>query len=270
MTTTRRITQGGRRTRKKRKGTWYVGTSGFMESRQRWLTHPGLSAIEINSTFYRPPSQKLVQSWNLLPKGMVVVIKLWRYITHMKFLKDIDTPLKEFMDSLSPARDRVNVILVQLPPRFVNKPDNVSRIKKLGSLMRDSPYGIAVEFRNKSWLIPETYKMMEEVGMAIVGTVIRKKPDSTKWLGSMPNGSFIPPKTAPFTYTRVHGSKGYRGDYSRTELLELRSSIVERKAKSDFIFFNNVFFDERTAKCKITRTRYAAICNAVEFSRLVS
>ena len=270
MGKTRRSPQRGRGTRKKRAAKWYVGTSGFMESRQRWLTHPGLNAIEINSTFYRPPSQKLVESWNSLPEGVGVVVKLWRFITHMKFLKGVDVPLKEFVESLSPARDRIKAILVQLPPRFVNKPENVSRIKHLGSLMRSTPYGVAVEFRNKSWLVPETYKMMERAGMAVVGTVIRKKPDNTKWLGSMPTGSFIPPKTAPFTYTRVHGSKGYRGHYSRTELQKLHSLIAKQKAKTDFIFFNNVFFDDRKTKCKTAQTRYAAVCDAVEFSRLVS
>lgn len=46
---------------------------------------------------------------------------------------------------------------------------------------------------------------------------------------------------------------------------DLKSLISERKANSNFIFF-----DDRKTKCKIVRTRYAAVCDAVEFSRLVS
>ena len=68
---------------------WYVGTSGFMISQKNWLSQKQLNCIEINSSFYRTPTLKQIQNWLKFPKNVYFCLKVNRYITHLKRLKDI-------------------------------------------------------------------------------------------------------------------------------------------------------------------------------------
>ena len=47
---------------------WYVGTSGFMISQKNWLSQKQLNCIEINSSFYRTPTLKQIQTKTTLSK----------------------------------------------------------------------------------------------------------------------------------------------------------------------------------------------------------
>ena len=80
----------------------------------------------------------------------------------------------------------------------------------------------------------------------------------------------VPPLTAPFSYLRVHGGKGFRGYLDEATLKKFRSALVRQKPTESFVMFNNTFFDSRGESCtadgeKIT---YAAVCNAVQFASL--
>ena len=67
---------------------WFIGTSGFMVSQKQWLEMPGLNCIEMNSTFYKLPSPKTVQKWKNTSPNLYFSIKVSKYITHMKRLKN--------------------------------------------------------------------------------------------------------------------------------------------------------------------------------------
>ena len=58
---------------------------------------------------------------------------------------------------------------------------------------------------------------------------------------------------------------------SNKELKEMLNKIEEINCKENFVFFNNVFFKKRSNSCLIKKLKikYAAVCNAIEFSKLI-
>ncbi|HEX6837397.1 MAG TPA: DUF72 domain-containing protein, partial [Polyangia bacterium] len=92
-----------------------VGTSGY--SYPAWKGHfypedlpakkfltfyaSRFATVEINNTFYKMPSAKLVQAWaDEVPDGFTFAIKAPQRITHQKRLKECDEPLKWLFDAI--------------------------------------------------------------------------------------------------------------------------------------------------------------------------
>src|SRR4051794_25671650 len=80
------------------------------------------STVEINSTFYHLPLETSVQRWyDITPKNFVFTVKLSRYLTHTKRLVPDDTfdeSLREFFVRAKPLREKLGVVLAQLPAGF--------------------------------------------------------------------------------------------------------------------------------------------------------
>ena len=75
-----------------------------------------------------------------------------------------------------------------------------------------------------------------------------------------------------FTYMRIHGARGYKGALSESTLRQIRTALNrQRGTNQKFVMFNNTFFDPRSGHCTIddTKVKYAAVCNAVQFTNLV-
>ena len=89
-------------------------------------------------------------------------------------------------------------------------------------------------------------------------------------MGTMPGGLNIPPKTANFTYLRIHGARGYKGELDHKELENIKSKMLKQKSNENFVMFNNTFFNSRSDYCAVNsiKIKYAAVCNAVEFSSI--
>jgi uncharacterized protein YecE (DUF72 family) len=249
-----------------------VGTSGFMTSQKQWLSlhniRNGLNCIEINSSFYRLPTPNTIAKLNAFPESVSFVFKVSRYLTHLKRLKDGEEPWKLFWKSIEPLKTRIVTVLFQMPPSFHNKPENVERIENMKRYVKDV-VPVTFEFRDKSWLTDTTYALFKKLKWCIAGTVISKS-EGTKWMGTMPNGVYMPPVTNDMTYMRIHGKRGFRGELSQSQLKSLRKRILSRKTFVNVVMFNNVFFDKRSQTCKVgdEKVKYAAVCNAVDFSSI--
>ena len=253
---------------------WFIGTSGFMVGQKTWLTLPGLNCIEINSTFYRLPNAKTVQKWKHLAPDLYFSVKASKYITHIKRLKNCKTAWRKFWNRVKPLGDRMQAILLQLPPSFKNTPKTFQRIKKMKTYLPRKGPSIVFEFRDKSWFTEEVTTFFKSAGWCIGGTLINRKK-GTYWLGNVPAGIHIPPTTSNTTYIRIHGEKGYKKYYDSQKLREIKQHILKKKTKKNFIMFNNVFFTKRSKTCKVKskknktrKIRYAAVCDAVQFSRM--
>ena len=87
---------------------YYVGTSGWVYphwrnvfyppklARSKWLEFytDHLSSVELNNSFYRLPSERSFSNWrDTSPDGFRYAVKVSRFITHMKRLKDVAGPL---------------------------------------------------------------------------------------------------------------------------------------------------------------------------------
>ena len=240
-----------------------------MVGKNKWLKQPCLNCIEFNSSFYRLPNDATIASLNQLPPNVSVIIKASRYITHIKRLHDVQEAWGVLWKQISKLKGKLACVLFQLPPSFTWKLENQERIKAMRAYL---PRGVSIafEFRNKSWLRPEIYDFFADLKWAMVGTYIKKRPQ-TKWVGDMPAGIYLPPVTADFNYIRIHGKKGWKGALSAGELTVLRDTMGSQRVQRSFVMFNNSFFDNRSTSCTSNGAtiKSAAVCNAVQFTHLV-
>ena len=137
--------------------------------------------------------------------------------------------------------NKLKALLIQLPPSFKYNSVNLERIEKMAKYLPKNGPALVFEFRDDSWFIPEVYKVFKKYNLCLGGTAI-KRPTKRYWLGNLPTGVNIPPKTSSTTYLRVHGEKGYKKYYSDKELTQIKSKILRNKTKQNFIMFNNTFF----------------------------
>jgi uncharacterized protein YecE (DUF72 family) len=79
-----------------------------------------VSSIEINGSFYSLQTPKSYQTWyEQTPDDFMFAVKGGRFITHMKKLKDVRTPLANFLASgLLCLKEKLGPILWQFPPGF--------------------------------------------------------------------------------------------------------------------------------------------------------
>lgn len=246
---------------------WYIGTSGFMTSQKKWLSLPGLNCIEINSTFYRLPSINTIHKWKNLSPTLFFSIKASKYITHMKRLKDCKQAWKIFWNRVKPLGNKMQAILIQLPPSFKNNSETFKRLQIMKTYLPKKGPSIVFEFRDKSWFTPQVRALFKKANWCMAGTLISRKK-GVYWLGNLPTGIHIPPKTNNTSYIRIHGEKGYKKYYDKKTLIKIKNKILKNNTNKNFVMFNNVFFNNRNKTCKINnqKIKYAAICDAVHFS----
>ena len=242
-----------------------IGTSGFMTSQKQWLNCKSMNCIELNTSFYRIPSDKVIQNLLKLPEHIKIVCKVSRYITHVKRLKDIDESFQAFWTQVKKLGHRLTCLLIQLPPTFIQTDVNIHRIIELHKIIPN--VHVAVEFRDASWLNNKTYDLFRKLTWCIVGTLINKRL-STKWIGSMPNGLFIPPKTSNISYLRVHAKQGWRGEITYNEMKNIRDELIKQKVTTSYVMFNNTFFEKRDTKKIINSQviRFSAVYDASIFA----
>jgi uncharacterized protein YecE (DUF72 family) len=115
-------------------GTIWVGISGWTYPRWRGVWYPlglahrrelvfasrRLSSIEVNGSFYALQRPASWQAWReQTPADFLFSVKAGRFITHMKKLRDVETPLANFFASgLLALGDKLGPVLWQLPPNL--------------------------------------------------------------------------------------------------------------------------------------------------------
>ena len=71
----------------------------------RWL---GLYAerfptVEVNASFYRLPTLRMAQGWaERAPEGFVFAVKMSRYVTHIRRLRDVPASVALLMGRIEP------------------------------------------------------------------------------------------------------------------------------------------------------------------------
>lgn len=219
----------------------YIGTSGFMYRHWRgnfypeklpqskWLVHYAerFPTVELNVTFYRLPDKNAFEKWRAeTPGDFKFTLKGSRYITHIKRLLEPKEPLKRFMERATLLREKLGVVLWQLPPNFRKDPGRLE-----GFITALRPYGLrhAFEFREESWMDREVASLLEKEGHAIC---------AADW----PPFADKPPATAGFYYIRRHGHGGsYDTCYTEEELRRDARRIRKflKGGMDVFIYFNN-------------------------------
>lgn len=124
------------------------------------------STVEINNTFYRMPTESVVQQWaKSVPEGFQFALKANQQITHIQRLRNCESTLKRFLEvaSVLSEGNHLGPILVQLPPNFKCDAPLLESFLKL----RPSAFRFAFEVRHASWYAEETYALLRRHGVAL-------------------------------------------------------------------------------------------------------
>ena len=215
--------------------TLYAGTSGFAYPSWKPDFYPPkcpakdflkyyatrLNAVEINYTFRQLPKATTLENWiNATPEGFTFVCKAHQRITHILRLRESEFTDVFFkaIDPLRAAR-RLGPVLFQLGPNLkADLPTLTAFVEKLPEDIR-----CAFEFRNKSWLMDEVYRLFEKHGIGLC------LAESDK---------FEVPEvlTAGFVYARLR-----KEDYSPEERAEVAERVRGMLAggRDVYVFFKH-------------------------------
>jgi uncharacterized protein YecE (DUF72 family) len=129
----------------------------------RWLQFYAdyFPTVEVDSTFHAIPAENSVRRWaEATPASFRFTCKLPRQITHICRLRDCGTELNSFLRAIEPLGQKLQVILVQLPPSFTPTDGKQALRKFLTQLPRD--FRFAVEFRHAGWHRPQFIRLLEK------------------------------------------------------------------------------------------------------------
>jgi len=179
------------------------------------------NSIEINGSFYSLQLPSSYQRWHdATPRDFLFAVKGGRFITHMKKLRDVDTPLANFFASgLLALGEKLGPILWQLPPSLGFDADRLSDFfnllprdtraaAKLGRKHDDKlkaraftkidisrPLHHAIEVRHPTFMTPTFFELLREHNVAFV---------FADTAGKFPYAEDL---TADFVYIRLHGAE---------------------------------------------------------------
>ncbi len=106
-------------------------------------------SVEVDSTFYGTPQPERVRKWAAqVPAGFTFALKLSREITHDHRLLGAQKLVDEFVASALEFGDKLEAILIQMPPDFVP-----AEIDAVEAFVRELPPGPrwAFEVRDRDW-----------------------------------------------------------------------------------------------------------------------
>ncbi|KGH47386.1 histidine kinase [Modestobacter caceresii] len=218
--------------------TVIIGTSGWQYRDWRgrfyppvlpqrlWLEHHAehFATVESNNAFYRLPERTTFERWReRTPPDYRWAVKASRFLTHLKRLREPAEPVARLMDRVAGLGDRLDVVLLQLPPTL--KAD----VELLSECLGQFPAGtrVAVEPRHESWWTDEVRGLLERYQAALCWADRAEQPIAPLW------------RTTEWGYLRLH--TGADGWGYRPETLQLWAQrLAETYGDDDvLVYFNN-------------------------------
>jgi len=219
-----------------------VGTSGWQYHDWRgpfypaalpqrlWLEHyaGAFPTVEVNNAFYRLPERRVFAGWReRTPPGFVMAVKMSRYLTHIRRLRDPAEPVARFLERAAGLGDRLGPVLLQLPPNLT-----ADAVLLAGTLAQfPASVRVVVEPRHPSWWVgPDVRDVLTRHGAALCWADRGGRPLGPLW------------RTASFGYLRLHeGRAAPHPRYGRRALASWLARIAETfGAEEDvFVYFNN-------------------------------
>jgi len=214
-----------------------VGTSGWQyrdwrdrfypagTPQRRWLEHyaRNFATVEVNNAFYRLPERETFVKWrDRTPSDLCIAVKVSRYLTHIKRLREPAEPVQRFLSRAQALGDKLGPVLLQLPPSL--RADLPALDETLGLI----PPGVrvAVEPRHASWWTDETRELLEKHGAALCWADRKGRAVTPLW------------RTTDWGYLRMHEGRAQpRPRYGAAAL----RTWVERVADfpTAYVYFNN-------------------------------
>jgi uncharacterized protein YecE (DUF72 family) len=215
---------------------------GLPQRRELEFASRKLGSIEINGSFYSLQRPDSYRAWRAdTPEGFVFSVKGPRFVTHMKKLAGVETPLANFFASgVLALGDRTGPVLWQLPPNLGFDADRLARFfdllprstaaaaalaaghddkvpegRALTTVEEDRPLRHVLEVRHASYVDPAFPELLRahDVGLVVADTA-----------GRWPH---VEERTSDHRYVRLHGdTELYASGYSE-EALDAWASRIE-------------------------------------------
>ncbi|HEX6044467.1 MAG TPA: DUF72 domain-containing protein [Pyrinomonadaceae bacterium] len=207
------------------------------------------NTIEVNSSFYRPPTPSTTESWVRRVqqrKDFTFTAKLHRLFTHERG-KASKKDEKEFRDGMAPLvkTGKLGALLLQFPWSFKNTDEDRLYLTKLLEEFREYP--LVLEVRHTSWNNETMYEWLEERGVGLCNI------DQPVFKRSIRPAAVT---TSPVGYVRLHGrnyqnwfrdkaprDERYNYLYSLDELDPWLTRIkqVAKQTRETYVITNNHF-----------------------------
>ncbi len=165
------------------------------------------SAVEINSSFYRPHQRGTYARWAAsVPEHFRFAAKLPRTITHDQRLVGALPLLDTFLGEVGALGEKLGVLLVQLPPSLAF--DARSAVAFFRAFRSRYDQGLCVEPRHASWFDARAE-----------ATLLRYRIARVAADPAMNAAAATPGGEASLRYTRLHGSpRMYYSGYDHAHL----------------------------------------------------
>lgn len=219
---------------------YHIGTSGWHYEHWRGRFYPEqlpkakwlgfyadhFNTVELNNSFYRLPSENAFTNWyGKSPANFVFAVKVSRYVTHIKRLKNTEEAIERFTSRAKSLKDKLGPMLYQLPPNM-HRSDEV-----LQTFLSTLPQGFkyVLEFRHQSWFEDRVLETLHKYNIGFC-------------VFDMPYLDCPLVATADFAYVRFHGSTElYSSCYSDEELAHWAKKLKDlaTNLKEVYIYFNN-------------------------------
>jgi uncharacterized protein YecE (DUF72 family) len=220
--------------------TVWIGTSGWQYAHWRGRFYPAdvrqagwleyfaerFATVESNNAFYRLPEAETFAGWaRRTPDDFVMAVKVSRYLTHIRRLREPAEPVKLFLERTAHLGRKLGPVLLQLPPSLKANPEALDQT--LGLFPRS--VRVAVEFRHASWFSDEVCDLLRRHG-AVLCMADRRGPVSPLW------------RTADWTYVRFHEGRAQpRPCYGQRALDSWAARLAEQWSGTEdvYVYFNN-------------------------------
>ena len=249
----------------------YIGTAGWNYKDWEGIVYPPVkekkfdqlsylanyfNTIEINSSFYRPPSASSTSSWVDRISGnsdFLFTYKLWQGFTHNRETMPGNQDEKLVKQGLDVLREneRLGATLIQFPWSFKNTIENQDWVAQLIAKFKE--YYPVIEVRHSSWNEQNFISYLKNAGAAFANI---DQPTIGQSIG-LTNFAFT-----KLSYLRLHGrnyknwfakdadvASRYDYLYGEEELGSIKKTIenlIENSPKT-FIIFNNHFRGQAAA-----------------------
>jgi uncharacterized protein YecE (DUF72 family) len=155
-----------------------VGTSGYNYPEWRGTFYPEkfstakmlayyaerFPTVEINYTFYRMPTEKLLAGWAAgTPEKFSFTLKAPRRITHDAKLQRCEELVEAFCTTARTLGPKLATLLFQLPPNFKK---DVAVLRTFLALLPEGTRA-AFEFRHASWFDPDVFEALRARRLAL-------------------------------------------------------------------------------------------------------
>jgi uncharacterized protein YecE (DUF72 family) len=218
-----------------------VGCCGWAGSRSKYF--PDFPVVELQTTFYQPPSVALAEKWRAeAPADFVFTLKAWQLITHPAssptyrrlrqpvaldqrdrygFFRPTDEVWRAWLATRAIARAlRAAVIVFQCPASFLPSPENCDHLAQFFSRIEREGWLVAWEPRG-SWPPGQVQHLCRDLDLIHCVDPL-----------------FAAPTHGRPAYFRLHGRGGYNYRYTDADLAEL--ARVSERHPEIYVLFNNV------------------------------